>query len=184
MPYVPNASATKKYGPQYRFVVTRETLRQQPLPGVQIDLPFQTMEFSGLGHCKLHAVVTNTKLGGAELVGWYRQRCGKSEEAHSVMKSDLGGGKLPSGNFGANAAWWTVMLLALNLNEIFKRLALGDAWVPRRLKAIRAHIICVAARVVEHARQVVVRLSDLHPSTAFIQQVRQRVLALAAVPSG
>ncbi len=29
----------------------------------------------------------------------YRIRCGKSEEIHSVMKEDLAGGKLPSGNF-------------------------------------------------------------------------------------
>ena len=36
--------------------------------------------------------------------GW----CGKSEEAHSVMKEDLAGRKLPSGKFGVNAAWWWV----------------------------------------------------------------------------
>jgi hypothetical protein len=142
--FVPNEAARKKDGPLYRFVVTREPLAPQPLPGVSQELPFPTMDFSALGKCKLHAVVTNTKLGGAELVAWYRQRCGNSEEAHSVMKSDLAGGRLSSGDFGANAAWWTIMLLALNLNELLKRLAMGEAWVPRRLKAIRVHMICVA----------------------------------------
>jgi hypothetical protein len=182
--YVPNASATKKDGPQYRFLVTREVLAQKPLPGVQLALPFPTMDFGGLGTCKLHAVVTNRQLDGAELIAWYRKRCGKSEEAHAVMKSDLAGGILPSGDFGNNAAWWTIMLLAFNLNALMKRLALGADWVSSRIKAIRRHVICVAARVVEHARQVVVRLSEAHPSTVLIQDVRARILALAPGPSG
>jgi hypothetical protein len=182
--FVPNASATKKDGPQYRFLVTREVLVQQPLPGVQLELPFPTMDFAGLGTCKLHAVVTNRQLDGAELIAWYRARCGKSEEAHAVMKTDLAGGMLPSGDFGNNAAWWTIMLLAFNLNALMKRLALGADWVGSRLKAIRRHVICVAARVVEHSRQVVVRLSEAHPSTVLIQEVRERILALAPAPSG
>lgn len=41
------------------------------------------------------------------------------------MKSDLAGGQLPSGLFGANAAWWTLMILALNLSAAMKRLVLG-----------------------------------------------------------
>jgi len=182
VPFVPNASATRKDGPAYRFVVTREALRQPSLPGVQSELPFPTMEFAELGQCKLHAIVTNRKLGGSELVDWYWQRCGKSEEAHSVMKSDLAGGRMPSGDFGANAAWWTIMLLSLNLNELFKRLAMGEGWVTKRLKAIRLHVIGVAARVVEHSRQVVLRLSAGHTSTALMLLARERILALAVEP--
>jgi len=85
VPFVPNASATKKDGPTYRFVAPREVPAQQPLPGVALDLPFPTMDFGGLGQCKLHAIVTNRKMTAAELIAWYRQRRGKSEEAHSVM---------------------------------------------------------------------------------------------------
>ena len=51
------------------------------------------------------------------------------------MKEDLAGGKLPSGLFGANAAWWQIMLLAFNVNSAMKRLVLGNSWVNRRLKA-------------------------------------------------
>ena len=76
------------------------------------------------------------------------------------------------------------MLLTFNLNALMKRLALGEGWIGSRLKAIRRHVICVAARVVEHARQVVVRLSEAHPSTVFIQEVRERILALAQGPGG
>jgi hypothetical protein len=41
------------------------------------------------------------------------------------MKDDLAGGQFPSADFGENAAWWAIMLLALNLNVIMQRLVLG-----------------------------------------------------------
>ncbi len=59
---------------------------------------------------------------GDRLIIWQQERCGKSEEVHKVMKEDLAGGNLPSGDFGENAAWWLIMVLSLNLNVIMKRL--------------------------------------------------------------
>jgi hypothetical protein len=50
------------------------------------------------------------------VIWWLRECCGKSQEVHSVMKSDLAGGQLPSILFGANAARWALMILAHNLN--------------------------------------------------------------------
>lgn len=76
------------------------------------------------------------------------------------------------------------MLMSLNFNEMLKRLAMPAACVTQRLKSLRAHVICVAARVVEHARQLVVRLGETHPSTPFIQDIRERILALEVLPSG
>ena len=46
---------------------------------------------------------------GNALIRWFYKRCGKSEEVHSVMKEDLAGGKLPSNDFGQNAAWWWIL---------------------------------------------------------------------------
>ena len=43
---------------------------------------------------------------------------------------------LPSGLFGANAAWSALMCLALNLNTAMKRLVLGAGWSTRRMKAV------------------------------------------------
>ena len=44
------------------------------------------------------------------LIHWHHERCGKSEEADSVMKADLAGDKFSSGDFGENAAWWWIMV--------------------------------------------------------------------------
>jgi hypothetical protein len=79
-------------------------------------LPLPVMDFGSNRRHELFGVVTNRNISGDELIHWQRARCGKSEEAHAIMKSDLAGGQLPSGKFGANAAWWAMMVLAFNLN--------------------------------------------------------------------
>jgi len=94
------------------------------------------------------------------------------------MKEDLAGGRLPSGRFGANAAWWGIMVLAFNLNSLMKRLALPEGWAPKRLKAIRFGFINLAGRVVSRARQLIIRLSKGHPAYELLIGVRQRLRAL------
>jgi len=127
--FVPNAIGHSKKGPEYRYLAKREVMvEQQMLPGMeqQLSLPFPTMESKGKRY-KVFGIVTNMDWQGEALIHWHHQRCGKSEEAHSVMKEDLAGGKLPSGDFGENAAWWWMMILALNLNAMMKKLVLGKA---------------------------------------------------------
>jgi len=184
--FVPNAAATKKHGPQYRFLAIREPLAQLEIPGVenQGELPFPTMDFQQSGRHKLFGAVTNLDWSGDEVIWWHRQRCGKSEEVHSVMKSDLAGGKLPSGQFGANAAWWGIMLLALNLNSIMKRLVLGEGWANKRIKAVRFWLINLPGRVVRHARRLIIRLSASHPALTLLERIRTRILALVPEPGG
>jgi hypothetical protein len=112
------------------------------------------------------------------------ERCGVSEKAHAVMKDDLAGGKMPSALFGVNAAWWAIMIIAMNLNTAMKRLVLGAEWATRRMKAIRINLIALPGQVITHARQLVVRLATGHRSNELLIRVRQGILALAAVPSG
>ena len=145
-------------------------------------MPFPTEEFGPKGRFKLFAVVTNRKLPGDQVIWWYRERCGKSEEAHSVQKDDLAGGTLPSARFGANAAWWAIMVLAHNLNAVMKRLVLGPEWVPRRMKAMRFGLIALPGRVVQHARRLIIRLPADHPGLDLVLAARQRILALAGGP--
>src|SRR5215472_11039452 len=87
----------------------------------------------------------------------HRERCGMSEEAHSVLKEDLAGGQMPSNLFGANAAWWTISILAHNLNVLMKRLILGIDWMPRRMNALRFALINLPGRVISHARRLAIR---------------------------
>jgi hypothetical protein len=177
--FVPRLVGAKKHGPVYRYLAIREPLEQLTLPGMdgQLSFPFQTMDWGSMKY-KVTAVVTNRDIPGDEVIGWYRERCGKSEQAHSIMKEDLAGGKLPSGLFGANAAWWQTMILAFNLNVAMKRLVLGGDWVNRRMKAIRFWLINVPGRVLTHARSLVVRLAGGHPSNEILFEARRRMVCL------
>ena len=94
------------------------------------------------------------------------------------MKEDLAGGRLPSGYFGVNAAWWHIMILAMNLNSAMKRLVLGETWVGKRMKAIRFWLIKLPGRVLNRARMLRVRLVGGHASNETLFEMRRRILSL------
>jgi hypothetical protein len=179
--FVPSWAGHSKNGPAYRFVATREPLRQQlVLPGheeAEAD-PDSVETLTGVRY-KIRGIVTNRTLDGNELIAWYRERCGRSEEVHSVMKEDLAGGQLPSGDFGENAAWWAIMILALNLNAAMKRLVLPQGWARRRLKALRFGLINLAGQVRERSRQLQILLSPRQPAFDLLQTARRRIAQLA-----
>ena len=184
--YVPNAIGHSKKGPEYRYLAKREVMvEQQMLPGMdqQLSLPFPTMESKGKRY-KVFGIVTNMDWEGEELIHWNHQRCGKSEEAHSVMKEDLAGGKLPSNDFGENAAWWWMMMLALNLNAIMKKLVLGKTWESKRMKAIRYWLINVPGRVVKRSRSLIIRLTRNHPSLELLIEAREKIAMLKPAEYG
>jgi DDE family transposase len=181
--YVPSWAGHSRKRADYRFLAIREPLRQLAL-GDEAKLPFPTQAFAGKGTCKLFGVVTNRKIAGDQVIWWLRERCGKSEEVHSVMKSDLAGGQMPSGLFGANAAWWALTILTHNLNAAMKRLVLGKGWVTKRMKAMRFHLISLPGRVVTHARQLMIRLGAAVAALETVIAARQTIRALACGPSG
>ena len=180
---VPEWTARKKDGPVYRFLAVREPLQQRPLPGLDeaVQLPFPTITLGQQAY-KLHGVVTNRlELAGDAVIRWYRERCGKGEEIHKVLKEDLAGGVLPSGQFGPNAAWWAITLLAHTMHVAAQRLVLGAGWLGKRLKAVRFGLIGLPGRVVHHARGLWIRLSQGHPALGVLRSARER---LAALPRG
>jgi len=184
--FVPNAIGHSKKGPEYRYIAIREMMEEQlSFAGMEEDkiYPFQTMKMEEVKY-KIFGLVTNMDWDGERLIQWHYKRCGKSEEAHSVMKEDLAGGKLPSGDFGENAAWWWIMVLALNLNQAMKVLVLGRPWISKRMKAIRFALIHLPARVIERSRQIFVRLPKDHPAMKWLLQIRARIGFLALSPSG
>ena len=170
----------------FRYLVMRERLSDQlSLPdletpsqetGKSAGLPFPTMTLSGVAY-KVHALVTNRRSEPAsELIRWHYERCGKSEEAHSIMKGDFAGGQLPSSKFGANAAWWAIMILSLNFQALAKRLILGNSFKTKRMKAIRFSLIHTTGRIVHHSRQYFLRVN--HQFHAWLASLREKVVKL------
>ena len=80
-------------------------------------------------------------------------------EVHAVLKCDLAAGMMPSGRFGANAAWLWLAALALNAMALVRRMAYGPQWRWVRMKRIRAVWLHLVARVASHGRQVTLVLA-------------------------
>lgn len=139
----------------------------------QLKLPFPTMEI-------------DEETNGEDIIHWLHERCGKSEEVHAVMKDDLAGGKLPSSDFGTNAAWWWIMIIALNLNVMMKNLALASSMKTKRMKAIRFSFINIPGRIIKRSRTLFLRLSKGHPSYNLLVEARRKIAMLfaARAPSG
>jgi hypothetical protein len=107
--FVPTWAGYGKTHANSRFLAICEPLRQFDL-GDADQLPFPTQEFAGKGRFTLFGIVTNRTLRGDQVIWWLRERCGKSEEVHAALKSDL-------------AAILTIKLscaLRLNCSQMFR----------------------------------------------------------------
>ena len=100
------------------------------------------------------------------------------------MKEDLTGGRLPSSDFGENAAWWWIMVLSLNLNSAMKQLVLTESWATKRMKALRFSLISLPGRIIKRAGQLMIRITHGHPSLTVLLEIRQRIMELGYGPSG
>lgn len=181
--FVPNWMGHTKTNPGYRYLAVREPVRQAVLPGMEGQLPFPALRLGDGRVCKVTALITNRDLPGPEVIGWYRERCGKSEEAHRVLKDDLAGGTLPSGECGENAVWWAIAALAFNVHTAVKGLALGGSWAGKRLKTVRFHLLAVPGRVLAGGGGLLLRIGRAHPAFSALVMGRQRLRALLAAPA-
>ena len=98
--------------------------------------------------------------------------------------SNLSGGKLPSEDFGENVAWWWIMILALNLNAMMKKLAMGASWISKRMKAVRFSFINLPGRVVTRSRSLIIRLTKTNPAMELLINAREKIAMLQPVPTG
>ena len=106
------------------------------------------------------AVLSNLWDGDpVKLMQWHREKAGTIERGHDVMKNDLAAGVLPSKYFGANATWLRLAVISYNVLTALKRLALPAELLSARPKRLRFLIFQIAGRLVQHARQLRLRLA-------------------------
>jgi hypothetical protein len=104
------------------------------------------------------AVVTNRTEAGSFILNWQRLKAGTIEHVHDELKNGLGAGRLPSGKFGANAAWFRIACLTLNLVEAIRRTWADDALRNAKLKRLRFELFTVTGRVIRDGRKISLRL--------------------------
>jgi len=115
-------------------------------------------EMSGTAY-KVFGVASNIlDKPGDEIILWSRKRCGKSEQAHDVLKNELAGSHVPSHLFGVNAAWWNIGVLAMNVNNVIKRNFLPREYAEARMEKLRYAFYTLVGKMLRHARQRVLRI--------------------------
>ena len=129
-----------------RYVALRFSSKQRDLFGEE-DVPIKYL-----------AVVSNRRdLSASELLRWHWAKAGTIEHAHDVMKNELGASSLPSGLFGASAAWYRISGLTYNVLSYLRRQALPHRLRNARPKRLRFEIFTMPARLAEPQGVLTVR---------------------------
>jgi hypothetical protein len=133
------------------------------------------------------AVVSNDFAAeGLALLRWHYEKAGHIEQVHDVVKNDLGGGVLPCGAFGANAAWFRLCLLTDNILSLLTRVALPAGGATARPKRLRFAVFTLPGRVTAHARRLAVRVAAVLGAAIHLLAGRRamRQMLFPSTPSG
>ncbi len=123
-------------------------------------------------------IVTNMDWQGDKLIRWHYERGGTIEHIHDRIKNDLAGGTLPCAEFGANAAWFRIQCLAWNLVRALQIHALPKDFSNCHLKRLRLWLFNIAGKVIQHGRQLILKLTEGNPSFPIYQEARLKIAAL------
>ena len=164
--HVPAMVAGMPKGHRVRYVAFRHGIGEL---GVGTD-ELGGGHWDGVGPCRLRLLATNHPSPDEddtddaslpvrdmwEVRAEANARCGDSEQAHGIMKSDFAGGMVPSGRFGANGCWVFLSCLRHNLVLIGREwMVAGTRWMRVRMKAFRAAFLYRSGRLVCHANRLV-----------------------------
>lgn len=131
------------WGKDYRFVVLRRKIQQDP--------DCQTTIFT-LDQYAYSVIVTNLSLTPYGIFNFYKNRAGL-ERIIRILKNDFPFGRAPTKYFAANALYAELSLLAYNLIIWFKRLCLPDDWQSFTLPKLR-HQLFMMPGVLVHTGNI------------------------------
>jgi hypothetical protein len=133
------------------FVPSRryEAKHSRPLRYLAIRLVKPQGELFDDGQRYRHfAIVTNRREAAAEaVIEWHRGKAGTVEHVHDEMKNGLAPQHLPSGKFGANAAWWRLAAISYNVFSAIRALSLEEPLRRAKIRTLRLHLIDLSGRM-------------------------------------
>jgi hypothetical protein len=114
--------------------------------------------FEPNGYC-YYVIASNRDELGAEEVVWFHNQRGQVENFIKELKIGFGMEQMTSGDFGANALWFALGVLAYNLTQAQKLLFLDEGWRSKTIVTLRWQLIQTAGRLVRHGRRLILRLA-------------------------
>jgi hypothetical protein len=136
-----------KHQPELRLIVRRV----RPTPGTQLAL---FVEFT------YHAFITD-RTGSTLALETDHRRHADIENTIRDLKYGLGLNHLPSGRFGANAAWLALNVIAHNLSRWVGRIGLGEPLITH--KTLRRRYFRLSGRITRSARRATLHLPERWP---------------------
>lgn len=162
------AFAPNRWRRQLRQPARLIVRRVQPTPGSQLQLQGVLYTY--------HAFITDRLGSTLELEADHRRHA-VVENTIRDLKEGVGLNHLPSGRFGANAAWLALNVLAHNLARWMTRLGLSEELLTT--KRLRRQLFSVPGRLVRSGRQVWLRLPRDWPWQATFERALTRLRAVA-----
>jgi hypothetical protein len=121
-------------------------------------------------------IATNLdELEAEEVVWWHNQR-GQAENLIKELKIGFGIQQMTSGDFLANALYFSLGVLVYNTTQAQKLLFMEESWQRTTIATIRWKLVQIAGKVVRHGRQVVLKLVAPLAKLEIFIQIRQRCL--------
>ena len=107
-----------------------------------------------------HGIATNyteEEKDGQEVIHWHNNR-GNSENYNKELKNGFGMDYMPCGEYGANAVWFGIGVLAYNLFMATKMYLFPENWLKKTIRTIRWQFIETSGKIVKHAKETVLKL--------------------------
>lgn len=104
--------------------------------------------------------MANREGDGLKILQWHRKKAGTFEHVHGVVGNEFAGGVIPSKRFGAKAAWFRANTILYNLLSALRKLALPKEFAKAKPKRLRFKPFNTVGRVVHHARESLLRLTE------------------------
>jgi len=149
-----------------RFVVMRRPIPEDPLEAKQLTL-FKDRRYA------YSVMVTNLPLDPWRIWKFYQPRATVEKNIRELLY-DLPLGKIPSGEWLANVAFFPIVLFAYDLVHWFRRLCLPPQYRRATVETVRSDFFVLPARLVSRAGQNVLQLpKDYVHREAFLSAFRK-----------
>jgi hypothetical protein len=153
-----------------RMIVIREEIKE----GKKAKKEPRLFELKGYSY---QVIATNIRKGTPEDIWrWYNGRA----NIENMIKEGMDGFGLdvsPSHQYAGNMAYFQIGMLAYNLMNWFKEVALGQKQHKRMLKWIRQHFFLIAGKLVSSGGSLTLKLSQYYPWPEDYRQAEARLEA-------
>lgn len=149
----------------HRFVVIRRPIPEDPVEAAQLTL-FKDRRYA------YTVLVSNLDLEPWRVWTFYRPRAIIEKDIRELLY-DLPLGKIPTGKWVANVAFFQTVLFAFNLVHWFKRLCLPANYAKATIETVRSDFLMLPAKLVNRGRRNVLQLPrDYHYQGEFLSAAK------------